>query len=150
MADALGITTVTLWNWANKHPELGDAIAEGKVEQFDPKVERSLAERALGYYVDVDELKVINDEPVIVTVRKYYPPDVTACIYWTKNRMPDRWRDVQRHVVDVGQLKTPEELRELLAAEFKDLIDQGVLKLPAPDRRKMKEINPKSNGQGDT
>jgi hypothetical protein len=28
------------------------------------------------------------------------------------------------------------------------LIDEGVLKLPAPDK-KMKEINPKSNGHGD-
>ena len=79
------------------------------------------------------------------TVRKYYPPDVTACIYWTKNRMPDRWRDVQRHEVNAVGLKSAEELRQLLALEFKDLIDQGVLKLPAP----MKEINPKSNGQSD-
>ena len=64
---------------------------------------------------------------------------------WTKNRMPDRWRDVQRHEVNAVGLKSAEELRQLLALEFKDLIDQGVLKLPAP----MKEINPKSNGQSD-
>ena len=67
---------------------------------------------------------------------------------WTKNRMPDRWRDVQRHEVNAIGLKSAEELRQLLALEFKDLIDQGVLKLPAPDK-KMKEINPKSNGHGD-
>jgi hypothetical protein len=67
---------------------------------------------------------------------------------WTKNRMPDRWRDVQRHEVNAIGLKSAEELRQFLALEFKDLIDQGVLKLPAPDK-KMKEINPKSNGHGD-
>jgi hypothetical protein len=83
------------------------------------------------------------------TVRKYYPPDVTACIYWTKNRMPDRWRDVQRHEVNAVGLKSAEELRQLLAAEFQDLVDQGLLTLPAPDK-KMKEINPKRNGNGDT
>jgi hypothetical protein len=30
-----------------------------------------------------------------------------------------------------------------------DLVDQGLLTLPAPDK-KMKEINPKRNGNGDT
>ena len=25
----------------------------------------------------------------------HMPPDVTACIFWMKNRMPERWRDVQ-------------------------------------------------------
>jgi transposase-like protein len=108
MADALGITTVTLWNWANKHPEFGDAISQGKLEMFDPKVERSLAERALGYYVDVEELKVIGDEPVIVTVRKYFPPDVTAIIFFLKNRLGYKWRDVQERRI-VGDLKSSEE-----------------------------------------
>ena len=68
------------------------------------------------------------------TVRKHYPPDVTACIYWTKNRMPDRWRDVQRHEVNAVGLKSAEELRQLLAAEFRDLVDRGTLVLPAPGK----------------
>jgi hypothetical protein len=58
--------------------------------------------------------------------------------------MPDRWRDVQRHEVTDTRLKSSEELRQLLAAEFSDLIDQGLLQLPAP--RKMKEIKPKRYG----
>jgi hypothetical protein len=74
---------------------------------------------------------------------------VTACIYWTKNRMPDRWGDVQRREVNAVGLKSAEELRQLLAEEFQDLVDQGLLKLPSPER-KMKEINPKGNGHGDT
>ena len=61
------------------------------------------------------------------------------------NRMPDRWRDVQRHEVDTVGLKSSEELRQQLAAEFQDLIDQGLLMLPDRDR-KMKEINPRGNG----
>jgi len=44
------------------------------------------------------------------------------------------WRDVQRHKVDVGGLKSAEELRQLLAAKFKDLVDQGMLVLPAPGK----------------
>lgn len=32
---------------------------------------------------------------VTKVVTKEVPPDTTACIYWTKNRRPDRWRDKQ-------------------------------------------------------
>ena len=63
----------------------------------------------------------------------------------SKRLLPDRWRDVQRHEVNGVGLKSAEELRQLLATEFQDLIDQGLLMLPDRDR-KMKEINPKGNG----
>jgi hypothetical protein len=148
MADACGVATRTFFRWMNEYPELNDAVSSGK-DMFDTRVERALAERAVGYSVDVEECFVIGGQVVRETVRKYYPPDVTACIYWTKNRMPDRWRDVQRHEVNAVGLKSAEELRQLLAAEFQDLVDQGLLTLPAPDK-KMKEINPKRNGNGDT
>jgi hypothetical protein len=147
MADACAVETRTFFRWMNAYPELNEAVSSGK-EAFDTRIERSLAERALGYSVDVEECFVINGVIHKETVRKYYPPDVTACIYWTKNRMPDRWRDVQRHEVNAVGLKSADELRQLLAEEFQDLVDQGILKLPSPER-KMKEINPKSNGHGD-
>ena len=143
MADACDVDTRTFYRWMNKYPELHDAVASGKYA-FDARVERALAERAIGYSVDVEEWFVVNKELVSRTVRKYYPPDVTACIYWTKNRMPEKWRNVQRHEVNAAGLKSSDELRQLLALEFKDLIDQGLLALPTP--RKMKEIKPRGNG----
>jgi hypothetical protein len=148
MADACDVETRTFFRWMNAYPELNEAVTVGK-DSFDTRVERALAERAIGYSVDVEECFVINGKVVRETVRKYYPPDVTAGIYWTKNRMPDRWRDVQRHEVNAVGLKSAEELRQLLAEEFQDLVDQGILKLPSPER-KMKEINPKGNGHGGT
>jgi hypothetical protein len=148
MADACGVATRTFYRWMNEYPDLNEAVTSGK-EAFDTRVERALAERAVGYSVDVEEFFVVKGKLLSQIVRNYYPPDVTACIYWTKNRMPDRWRDVQRHEVNAVGLKSAEELRQLLAAEFQDLVDQGLLKLPAPER-KMKEINPKNNGHGDT
>jgi hypothetical protein len=30
-----------------------------------------------------------------VPYREHVPPDVTACIFWLKNRKPSEWRDVQ-------------------------------------------------------
>ena len=53
----------------------------------------------------------------------------------SENRLPDQWRDVQRHEVNATRLKSSEELRQQLAAEFQDLIDQGLLALPAPGRK---------------
>ncbi len=34
-------------------------------------------------------------KPVYAPYVEHMPPDVTACIFWMKNRMPERWRDVQ-------------------------------------------------------
>jgi hypothetical protein len=30
------------------------------------------------------------------------PPNVTACIFWLKNRRPSEWRDVQNVSADIG------------------------------------------------
>jgi len=142
IADCFQVTTRTLQHWLTLHPELQEAITTGN-EAFDPRVERALAERALGYTVDVEECYVIDKELVTHKTRKHYPPDVTACIFWLKNRQPEKWRDVQRHEITTG-LKSSDELREALLVEFKDLVDQGLLALPGPGR-KMKEINPKGS-----
>jgi hypothetical protein len=29
----------------------------------------------------------------ITPLKKHYPPDTTACIFWLKNRQPQQWRD---------------------------------------------------------
>lgn len=144
IADCFGVTTRTLSNWLNEYPELRDAIDVGN-DVFNPRVERALAERAIGFYVDVEEMFVVDKKLEKKTVRKYYPPDVTAAIFFLKNRLSDRWRDVQRHQVNATGLRSSEEISQQLLEEFKDLIDQGLLQLPAPGR-KMKEINPRGNG----
>jgi hypothetical protein len=51
--------------------------------------------------------------------------------------MPEKWRDVQRREVNsTGRLKSAEEIRQELLTEFQDLVDQGLLMLPAPRRMK--------------
>jgi hypothetical protein len=37
-----------------------------------------------------------RSQPVYAKYIEHVPPDVTAGIYWTKNRMPERWRDQQQ------------------------------------------------------
>lgn len=99
LADALGKGTFTITSWCSTYPEFGEAVRKGKAAVFDPKVERALAQRAIGYSVDTEEVKVLSGGEIVrYPVRKHFPPDTTACIFWLKNRNPEAWRDV--HKVD--------------------------------------------------
>jgi hypothetical protein len=96
-----------------------------------------LAQRAIGYEVDVIEKKVLSDGKVVpYKVRKHYPPDVTACIFWLKNRNPKQWRDVQDHVHDsrLGKLTSEELLEEIRA----DAVELGILPEKYGGRRRKK------------
>jgi hypothetical protein len=44
-------------------------------EALDTRVERALAERAIGYTVDVEEVFLVKGKLESRIVRKYYPPD---------------------------------------------------------------------------
>jgi hypothetical protein len=67
-------------------------------EIADNAVTRSLYQRATGY--DHKAVKVFlrkdDGEPVHATYVEHCPPDVTACIFWLKNRQRVLWRDVNR------------------------------------------------------
>jgi hypothetical protein len=58
---------------------------------------RSLYERANGY--NYEAVKIFMPagakQPVVVHYVEHMPPDVTAGIFWLKNRDPENWRDVQ-------------------------------------------------------
>ena len=125
LATAFGKTTVTMQVWCSEYPEFGAAVLHGKASVFDPKVERALAQRALGYAVDTEEIKVIKDKVVRVPVRKHYPPDPTSCIFWLKNRNPEAWRDVWKIDHEVKQVDVTSE--QLLEQIRKDATELGIL-----------------------
>lgn len=145
LADALGVCSNTILNWQAEYPAFKEAVAYGKAQVFDPLVERSLAMRAIGYSVDTEDIKVTKDGGVLrIPVRKHYPPDVTACIFWLKNRRPELWRDVwkietenktEMQKLDSTQLlqMIKEEMAEL-GVDFRSLAKlQGVA--PPPDKK---------------
>lgn len=106
IADRIGISTVTLYEWMKKYPNISNALKRGK-EPVDIEVENSLLRRALGYkYKEVTKERVFDKEAddyyFIVTkeVTKEVAPDVTAQIFWLKNRKPEQWRD--KRDVDIG------------------------------------------------
>ena len=67
LAEKIGVSTSTLYDWKAKHPEISEALKKGK-EVVDYEVENALLLKALC-------------------------GDVTAQIFWLKNRCPLKWRD---------------------------------------------------------
>src|SRR5271169_4022957 len=58
------------------------------------RVERSLYERAVGYNYEAVKIFMPANraKPVIVPYIEHVPPDVTAGVFWLKNRDPQHWR----------------------------------------------------------
>lgn len=92
LADFFEVNVATLYRWKNEHPEFCEALKVSK-EIADDRVERSLFARANGYEHDEVDIRVVGGGIVTTPIRKFYPPDTTACIFWLKNRRPDLWRD---------------------------------------------------------
>lgn len=92
IAHNCGISAGTLYDWKNRFPQIAEALKKGK-EVVDVQVENALLKRALGYETVEEMTEEGPDGTKIRTMRKRVPPDVTAQIFWLKNRMPDRWRD---------------------------------------------------------
>lgn len=99
IADILGISYTTLNEYKREHPEFKTALNDGK-KISNKKVVRALYERAIGYSHPEDKIFVTKEgATVIVPTTKYYPPDTGACVYWTKNRMPKKWKEKQEIAV---------------------------------------------------
>jgi hypothetical protein len=96
LADFFGVAISTISLWKVQHKEFSEAINVPKAEA-DSRVEQSLYRRALGYEHDEVDIRVIEGRIVETPIRKYYPPDTAAMIFWLKNRKKDEWRDKIDH-----------------------------------------------------
>lgn len=106
IAANIGITRKTLFNWKATHLPILHALKKGK-EIVDIQVENALFKRAIGYsYTETTKERIADyDEEtgeatgshmaVTKEVTKEVAPDVTAQIFWLKNRKPEAWRDVK-------------------------------------------------------
>lgn len=94
MADFFEVAESTFHKWKLDHPEFSESLKNGKL-LADAEVSSKLYHRAIGYEHDDVDIRVITGEIVKTTIIKHYPPDTTACIFWLKNRQPDKWRDKQ-------------------------------------------------------
>lgn len=94
VADFFDVSVRTVERWKVEHTDFCQALKDGK-EVADQRVEKSLYQRAIGY--ETDSVKIFMPagakEPVYAPFREQVQPDVTAAIFWLKNRKPDAWRD---------------------------------------------------------
>lgn len=114
IAHNIGINKDTLYEWQKRFSDFSDALKKGK-EVVDREVENALLKRAMGYEYDEVTQEPVTDKDTGITemrvtkrVTKQIVPDVTAQIFWLKNRKPEEFRD-KRDVelsghVDLGSI----------------------------------------------
>lgn len=117
IAKKLGISVATLNNWKKEHPDFIESLKQGKSVP-DSKVQNALYKNALGYKYEAEKPMTVSDgkaEGSHIEIAKYIEhvaPNVTAEIFWLKNRMPDKWREKQEiehsGSLDINAI-TPEE-----------------------------------------
>ena len=93
IAHNMGIASSTLYDWKKRYSEISEPLKRGK-GVVDRQVENALLRRALGY--EYEEVKKKFEGGVITertVTKKEVIPDVTAQIFWLKNRKPGDWRD---------------------------------------------------------
>lgn len=109
MADFFEVGEKTLNNWKQDYPEFLQSLKEGKL-LADAEVSSKLFHRATGYEHEDTDIRVVAGQIVKTTLIKHYPPDTTACIFWLKNRQPDKWRDKQEQEQPTDLLDKVSEL----------------------------------------
>ena len=96
IAEQMGIATSTLYEWKKKYSEISEALKKGK-KVFDAESVQALHQAGIGHYIEeVDTDITIRNGEEIKRVRKRkrrIPSNVTALIFWLKNRDPDNWMD---------------------------------------------------------
>lgn len=108
IASNIGVHRDTLNEWRKKYSVISDTLKRGK-EVVDYEVENALLKRALGYTVKEEKL---TKDGGVVELEKEVPGDVTAQIFWLKNRKPDAWRDKPE------ETKVQEEEKESVRIEL--------------------------------
>lgn len=101
IAKNIGVNVKTLWEWRKGYLPISNALKKGR-EVADYEVENAMFKSATGYYIEEEKkyIKRIDGNPTehIEKTRRYVPPNVTAQIFWSKNRNPEKWRDrIERH-----------------------------------------------------
>lgn len=121
IADSLEVSVRTLYRWKAENAEFSQSLKVAK-DIADERVERSLFQRATGYERDAVKVFMNKDgDPVYAPYREDVQPDTTACIFWLKNRQPDKWRD--KTEVDVNEISIAERMQRARARRA--AIDKG-------------------------
>jgi hypothetical protein len=129
IAKNIGVRRETIYDWAKRFPNFSNAIKTGR-EQADLQVENALFKRAVGYFYDEvkeeyetkrgsdgSEREHLKKRTV---TRKEVVPEVTAQIFWLKNRASNRWRNDDRLIVNDTKDEKASDLHVTILSALKD------------------------------
>jgi len=105
LAVAFGVSAWTISEWKTNYPEFEEALHKGRIHA-NAEVAHAMFKRATGYDYYQQEVKVLRskdgEKAVTVEVRKHVIPNVTAGIFWLKNKsrndlkISGNWQDVYK------------------------------------------------------
>jgi hypothetical protein len=95
IAKAIGVDVSTLDVWKSSRMDFQGALKAAK-NIADQMVVASLYRRACGYSHQAIKFFCHEGEVIAQEYTQHYAPDVTACIFWLKNRQRKNWRDVNK------------------------------------------------------
>jgi hypothetical protein len=94
IAKFFDVSEPTINTWKKKYPKFLVSLKKGK-DEADLKVAASLFKRATGFTLPDTYIDHFKGVIVEKKIKKHYPPDVTAIIFWLKNRQRDKWTDTK-------------------------------------------------------
>lgn len=108
IAEKAKIKAKSIQNWMDRNPDFFLLLKEAK-EFTNDLAEGSLLKLALGYKREVVKVAFTRDGlPCEHRYEIEEPPNITALIFWLKNRRPDTWRN------NSEALKLGENLLEII------------------------------------
>ena len=117
IARKLSVASSSFQEYKRKFPELSDLLKKGK-DHADLAVENALFQAAVGYEYEETHTEFIEGTNAgksgmilksgnathkkVTTLKKKVPGNVTAQIFWLKNRRPDLWQDRKEFSAEVS------------------------------------------------
>ena len=122
LAIAFNVTVSVISTWEEKYPAFAEALFQGR-QIASANVAQSLYKRAIGFSVEVEEVRNVDKSLELVKYKKYFPPSVSAAMYWLNNRDKGRWGNVKKHEIE-GNVRhehgiIPVNLADLSVEELK-------------------------------
>jgi hypothetical protein len=133
IANNLSIGYSTLKRYLSIHKDLRDALNTSK-EEADAMVVSALFKRAIGYeYEEVKTIieqtgsgKNLKENKRVEKTKKVLPPNITAQIFWLKNRLKAVWKDAPKDD------ESKNETADAVAKVVQSLLD--LVQNPQPNR----------------
>ena len=122
IAKHFGVATKRLNEWKKTHPKFKEAISFDD-RPIDNSVEMALIKLATGFeYTEegteetVGKIGITSKE---IQRTKIYPPNITAIMFWLKNRDPDSWKELSN--IEMAATVSPQLEEKMKKVSTKDL-----------------------------